>query len=403
VANIRSFPNNQDEYIGAEEVMRWHHGRSSGVFGAEEKAAVAPVLDTMAVTVSDGIGWLTNDNGNGVVWWVDNESKNGSKLQLPVDIADAVLPRIDRVVVSWQTTNYVALPEVIILKGTPASNPVAPALTNDSVVRQISLAAISIPAGATAIDAYMITDERLDESVCGIVTEKVGVDTSVMKAQFDSFWAKNIADFEAYKANEIADFEAYMAQQKAAWEAFLAISEQEGIVPIPAPEDKGKAVMVNENGDGYTLAEIQTDIPVTSAPPEGTDLWIDPDDDPLKITPAQIGAAPKSYILHGTIDGHTVVTLTNFNWEELLAAANNPDVCVLMRLIDEDGAVCDFTMAVCDADEELATFYCYKDSTTIGVTVLNDGSIIVEEVAGFEKWTFTLEDGSTVTKAVYVG
>lgn len=118
---------------------------------------------------------------------------------------------------------------------------------------------------------------------------------------------------------------------------------------------------------------------------------------------AKLGVAPKSYILHGTIDGHTAVTLTSFNWDELLAAANNPDVCVLMRLIDEDGAVCDFTMAVCDADEELATFYCYKDSTTIGVTVFNDGSIDCRDVAGFERWTFTLEDGSTVTKAVYVG
>jgi hypothetical protein len=145
-----------------------------------------------------------------------------------------------------------------------------------------------------------------------------------MKAQFDSFWAKNIADFEAYKANEIADFEAYMAQQKAAWEAFLAISEQEGIVPIPAPEDKGKAVMVNENGDGYTLAEIQTDIPVTSAPPEGTDLWIDPDDETVE-------------------ESH----LTNYN---------------------------------------------------------NPHKVTAEQIGlKTENWTFTLEDGSTVTKAVYVG
>ena len=244
MANIKSFPNNQDEYIGAEDVMHWHHGRSSGVFGADQNAAVAPVLDTMAVTVSDGIGWLSNDTGNGIVWWVDEEKRTGNKLQLEVDTSSPLLPRIDRVVVSWQTTNYVALPEVSILRGESASNPVAPALTNDSMVRQISLAAIRIPAGATAINASMITDERLDASVCGIVTEKVGIDTSVMQAQFASFWANNIADFEAY-----------MERQKAAWEAFFGTVEQDAVFPVPSVNDAGKAVVVNENGNGYTFED----------------------------------------------------------------------------------------------------------------------------------------------------
>lgn len=200
MGNIKSFPNNQDEYIGAEDVMRWLHGRSSGVFGADGNASVAPVLDTMAVTVSDGNGWLANENADGIVWWINNEAANGEKLRLPVDMADAVLPRIDRVVVSWQTTNYVALPEVVILKGTPASNPVATTLTNNSTVRQISLAAIRIPAGATAITAAMITDERLDPSVCGLVTSGVGVDTSVMQTQFDAL-LENVQ-------NELSELEA---------------------------------------------------------------------------------------------------------------------------------------------------------------------------------------------------
>ena len=186
MANIKSFPNNQDEYVGAEYVMRWLHGRSSGVFGADGNAAVAPVLDAMAVTVSDGNGWISNDNADGVVWWIDNETANGAKLQLAVDMADAVLTRIDRVVVSWQTTNYVALPEVSILKGTAASKPVAPALTNNNILRQISLAKITIPAGSTAITSDMITDERLDNSVCGLVTCGIGIDTTVMQNQMEA-------------------------------------------------------------------------------------------------------------------------------------------------------------------------------------------------------------------------
>lgn len=188
MANIKSFPNNQNEYVGAEYVMRWLHGRTSGVFGADGNAAVAPVLDTMAVTVSDGNGWISNNNADGVVWWIDNEVVNGSKLELYPDMADAVLPRIDRVVVSWQTTDYVELPVVEILKGVASSNPVPPTLTNNNVLRQISLAAIRIPAGSTAITADMITDERLDSSVCGLVTSGIDVDTTVMQNQFESFF-----------------------------------------------------------------------------------------------------------------------------------------------------------------------------------------------------------------------
>ena len=183
MANIKSFPNNQDEYIGAEYVMRWLHGRTSGVFGAANNAAVAAVQGAMAVTVSDGTGWMSNSNSDGVVWWNDNEAVNGSKLQLSVDPADSTLNRIDRVIVEWKTTNYVDYPEIKILKGTKSSIASAPSLTNNSTVRQISLARISIPAGTISLTNSLITDERLDTSVCGLVTEKVSVDTSMINAQ----------------------------------------------------------------------------------------------------------------------------------------------------------------------------------------------------------------------------
>lgn len=185
MANIKSFPNNQDVFIGAEDVMRWHHGRTSGVFAADGNAAVRALSTPgMAVEVTDGTGWMTNAGGNGVVWWIDSETKDGEKLKLIIDQADSVLNRIDRVIVEWKTTNYVDYPEVKILKGTPSSTAAAPALTNTSIVRQISLAQISVKAGTTAITASAITDERLDESVCGKVTESVSADTSVVEDQF---------------------------------------------------------------------------------------------------------------------------------------------------------------------------------------------------------------------------
>lgn len=204
---IKSFPNNRDEYIGAEEVMRWLHGRTSGVFAAAQNAAVA-AMDTqgMGITVSDGTGWMTDAGGNGVVWWNDTEKTSGQKLQLEIDMADGVLNRIDRIIVEWKTINYADLPEIKVLKGTASSTAEAPALTNNSTVQQISLAKVSVVAGITAITASMITDERLDPSVCGLVTDGLSIDTTTINAQYTALLdnlAQELANLEAGTAVEL--------------------------------------------------------------------------------------------------------------------------------------------------------------------------------------------------------
>lgn len=186
MAEIKSFPNNQDVYIGAEWVMKWLHGRTSGVFGAEGNLSTSVVPNSMSVEVSDGIGWMSNENGDGVVFWNDSEQASGRKLTLTHDVADSALDRIDRVVVTWETTNYVALPTISILKGVASSNPKPPSLTNNNVQRQISLRQQRIPAGAISLSASYGTDERLNPNVCGIVTESIKIDTSTMQSQFEA-------------------------------------------------------------------------------------------------------------------------------------------------------------------------------------------------------------------------
>lgn len=217
MAEIKSFPNNQNVYVGAEWVMKWLHGRTSGVFGAEKNLGTSIIPGTMSVEISDGVGWLSNENGDGVVFWNDNEQTNGSKLTLTHDVADGALNRIDRIVVTWETTNYVALPTISILKGATSSKPVPPTLTNNNVQRQISLAKVYIPAGTVSLSASMVTDERLDPSVCGIVTETVKIDTSTIydrvnkalkdvdsqsQAVLDAI-QKELADLEAGTAVEL--------------------------------------------------------------------------------------------------------------------------------------------------------------------------------------------------------
>lgn len=180
MAILNSFPNNADEYIGAEEVMHWLHGRTRGVYAGAGNAAITAVGGSMDISVAPGIGWLTDAGGEGICWWFD------SAQVITIDAAEGTgtLDRIDRVVIQWRTVDYADKPELVVLKGTDSSTAVPPSLTNNVTLRQISLAQISIPAGTTELTALNIIDERADMDVCGIVTETATADTSMIAAQY---------------------------------------------------------------------------------------------------------------------------------------------------------------------------------------------------------------------------
>lgn len=201
MAEISSFPNNSDIYQGAEEVMRWLHGRTSGVYAGEGNAAVSATGSAMQIQVAPGIGWIVDAAANGVCWWFD------TAIQLTVDPAESTgtLNRIDRVIVEWQTTDYADLPEVKLLKGTSASTAVAPSLTNNSTVRQLSLARINIPAGTTELTQLNILDDRQDPTVCGIVTETVTADTSMIAVQYNEALTQLLDAIAQAWSGEISD------------------------------------------------------------------------------------------------------------------------------------------------------------------------------------------------------
>lgn len=208
MATINSYPNNADEYIGAEEVMRWHHGRTSGVYGGTGNAAVTAVQNSMAVSVAPGIGWITNADGDGICWWF------GSAVELSIDAAEVTgtLNRIDRIIVEWKTTDYADKPELKVLKGTDSSSATAPALTNNSTTRQISLAQVSIPAGTTSLTSLNILDERSNTTVCGIVTETVTADTSMIAQQYEEALAELLDAIAQAWEGEISDGSITMAK-----------------------------------------------------------------------------------------------------------------------------------------------------------------------------------------------
>ncbi len=96
---------------------------------------------------------------------------NTAALTVTIPAADATYPRIDRVVVRFDSAGRQITTEVI--SGTPAAVPSAPALTRTSLVYELCVAQVHVSAGATYLEAGNITDKRQDASLCGIVASSI--------------------------------------------------------------------------------------------------------------------------------------------------------------------------------------------------------------------------------------
>lgn len=139
----------------------------------------------MTVTLKVGNGWI-----NGALYINDND------LILPIDVADGVLNRIDRIVLRMDTVGRAINAKV--KKGAFASSPVAPVLQRDADGYEIGIADIYIAAGATQITQANITDLRLNTSLCGIVHGTVEqVDTTTLFNQYLSWLTQKKAQYDA--------------------------------------------------------------------------------------------------------------------------------------------------------------------------------------------------------------
>jgi hypothetical protein len=113
---------------------------------------------------------------------------------LTISAANISNPRIDRVILRLDpAANSIVL---VVLAGTPASSPTAPAITQtDAGVYEISLARVLVPAAAVTILPADVTDERTifkswtgsissDEIVGNIASSKVSVPVSEKSANY---------------------------------------------------------------------------------------------------------------------------------------------------------------------------------------------------------------------------
>lgn len=109
--------------------------------------------------------------------------KNTSNISLALDVASATVNRIDRIVLRLDLVARTI--KVLVKKGILAVTPVVPALQRDTNVYEISLAQIRINKNTTT---GIVTDERLNTTVCGLVSVAASIPDQEMWNQFNTDW-----------------------------------------------------------------------------------------------------------------------------------------------------------------------------------------------------------------------
>lgn len=152
------------------------------------------------VSIQTGYGWI-----NGYLYGVYDTA-----LTLPIQAA-TTLDRIDRVVLRLDVSAAVRSIKAVVLQGTPSTTPTAPSLTRSGDVYDLSLAQVRVNANTSIVTPSNITDERLNNDVCGIVTGLIDqANTTSIFNQFQAFLDLKTAEYQLE------------------WEAFIESVQDEG-------------------------------------------------------------------------------------------------------------------------------------------------------------------------------
>jgi len=121
------------------------------------------IEDGVVESIGTAFGVTPNTNMNidvgiGRAWFHHTWSYNDAAVTLAVAAADALLPRIDYVILEIDRDSQVRANSLKMLTGTPASTPVPPTLEQADPTWQYPVAQVYVGAGVTAITANDITD-----------------------------------------------------------------------------------------------------------------------------------------------------------------------------------------------------------------------------------------------------
>lgn len=246
---------NGDRKYNAEDMNRPYKDiLSNGVFPNPSTQLQVLPSDGMTVSVSVGGGLF----GNG---WAYLETPQ----LLTLEKSESVLARIDAIVVRRDENQSVRGTSVIVKKGTPATNPVAPEMIHNDYIDEYCLATIRVNAGVSSITGSVITDTRPDTNVCGWVTGLIEqVDTSTLFNQWQTAYIEQFEDFNARGEVFISELEKWLDEMQN-----ILTNDTTAVARITALEsnkaDKKELTVTvdftsSELEDGYYYINVPADV-----------------------------------------------------------------------------------------------------------------------------------------------
>lgn len=169
------FPLDNTQY-DASAVGSYMATRTRGVLSADANLSVTADGSSMAVSVSAGLAWLKHGDYWGTAALLQQPQP------LTISAADGALSRIDAIVCRLDKVGNAA--EIVVKKGSYAASPTVVDPVRDDNYDEIYLATVSVASGTTAITQALITDQRLNETYCGLMRDGItGIPTAQLQAQ----------------------------------------------------------------------------------------------------------------------------------------------------------------------------------------------------------------------------
>lgn len=186
---------------------------SNGIFpNPSNNLKVEAVNGNMTVTVRQGTGFI-----NGHVY-----ALHGADMEMQLEPSNSVNPRNDVVLLVLdmvQRKIYIKL-----VKGTPNPSPSDPYLIRNADIWELKLASIRVNAGAMQITQSNIIDTRLNNEVCGIVSNLVtSVDTEDLFNQYKTYLDEQIILWDSIRDAQQNNWEKQLVQQQSDYETFKSL------------------------------------------------------------------------------------------------------------------------------------------------------------------------------------
>jgi len=285
---------NGDRAYNAEDIGAFLAPFFSGGIFANPSTNLQVTADGsgMTATVQPGYALVKGADGKLHMYQVT------AALVLTIATADGANNRIDRIVVRLDTAGRIVSAQV--KQGAYAASPTAPTVEQDADYWELALADVLVNAGTTAITQSMVTDQRLNTAVCGVVAATVQqLDTTTLFTQYQTWLNEQIAahasdntGWESQMAADLATFQAnfttWFNTVKGTLDADTAGHLLDLVNQKPdkvTPSAAGNLAALNSGGTLADSGKQTSDFAASSHASAHATGGSDP------LTPAQIGAA----------------------------------------------------------------------------------------------------------------